>query len=186
MKAGERDVERREQVQDVAIFRVRETSNPTDTRANRQQTTSAELLLNPVLNLIRKLGSSEREKLNAVIRGLVVRRRNHDTEISANIADEERCRRSRENARVEHIDTRTREPRRYGSRQEIAGNARIARYYRSRFATGCTDLFSVTTARQHLRRRLGEAQCEIGREIAVGKPTDSIGPKETRHRIFAD
>jgi hypothetical protein len=44
----------------------------------------------------------------------------------------------------------------------------------------------VASLGQHLRRRLGEVQREVGRELDICQPTDAIGPEETRHRSEAD
>ncbi len=104
-------IQSREQMHDIAIFRISEALDAPHPGTRRNQSLLVHGSLNAVLDLIGQLCSSEGKELDAVIGRGVVRSRNHDTKVKATIAHEERAGGGGNHSGVPHIDSRARQPR---------------------------------------------------------------------------
>ena len=117
---------------------------------------------------------------------MVVRRRDHDAEVSLNVVDKKRCCRGGQNSGIENINAGTCQPGRNRRRQEFARDSRITRNNRARLTPLSTHLVGVSTLCENLGGCLRKTQGQVGREFGVGEPANTIGPKETRHRRMTD
>ena len=172
VRAVEHDVEaveavrqRAEQVHDVAVLGVGEPADAADAAAGRRELRLAEVRLDAVFDLVGQLRAAEREELDAVVGRRVVRRRDHHAEVGADVVDEERGGRGRDDAGVEHVDAGAREPGRDGGGEELAGDAGVARDDGDRAATRRAEFVGVASLGEDGGSRLGEAQGQVSREI---------------------
>ena len=173
--------QRAEEVDDVAVLGVGEAADAADAAADRRELLLAEERLDAVLDLVGELRAAEREELDAVVGGRVVRRRDHHAEVGADGVDQERGRGRGDDAGVEHVDAGARETRRHGGGEELAGDAGVARDDGHRTATRRAELVGVASLREDGRGRLGEAQGQVSREFTVGQAPDPVGSEEPGH-----
>ena len=171
---------------DVPILGVREPTDTPHPATGGEKPRPFECPLDSILDRVGKFGAAEREELDPVVGGLVVRGGDHYPEVGSDISDEKGGRRSGKDPRIEHVNSRAGESRRHRGREELPRDAGVASDDRAGLASLGSNLFRVAPLGQHLRRRLGEVQRGVGREVGIRQPTDAIGPEETRHRGRAD
>ena len=119
------------------------------------------------LHLVTQLASAGGEQLDAVVRILVVRRRDHRS-ADAFVRGRPGNGRRRHDAHRRNRDPFGREPSRQRDLQHGTGHARVAADH---------ELVAV----QHARRRAPESRDELRREVEVGNPAHTIGPEPERH-----
>ena len=181
MDAFEPVRKRREEMQHVAIFSIRETSDAPHLDASRSEFLLAESGLDAVFDLVRQLGSSDREELNAVVRGRVVRCRDHHSEVGFHIRDQECCRRSRDDPGIEYIHARACKTRHDRRGDELARDPRIASHNADRPTSGGATTVSESPFSEYDGCRLGKPDGDFHRDDIVGKAPNAIGAEEARH-----
>ena len=193
MRAVQHDVDavqpvrqRREQVQDVAVLGVGEARDAPDVAAGGLQLRARHGGLDALLDDVGQLDAAAREDLDAVVGRRVVRRRDHDAEVGVDVGDEERRGRGRQNARVEHVDAGGGEACLDGGAEEVTRDARVAGDDRGEAASGGPAGLGGTALAQDDGGRLGQGQCEIGGEGAVGQPPHPVRAKKRHTERSAD
>ena len=175
VQALEGDVNRRQQVQQVAVFGVGKSADAADTAANGSEVLLVERALDAVFDLVGQLRAAKREELDAIVGHRVVRGRHHDAEVGAGVTDEECCAGRRNDPGVEHVDATRGEARRHRRGQKLARDPRVARDDRRRALARRPQLVGVPPAGENPRSGLRQAEGQPGGEIAVGQPSDPVG-----------
>ncbi len=161
VQPGERVRERAEQVDEIAVLRVGEAADPADRATGRAQLRLVERGLDPVLDDVGELHAAAREELDAVVWRGVVRRGDHHPEVGGEVPDEERERRGREHAGVEHVHPGAREPGRDGRREELPTDPGVAGDDGDGPATLRTAFLGDPALAEHDRGGLREAHREV-------------------------
>jgi hypothetical protein len=170
-----------EEVQDVPVLGIREPADAADVTADRGELGLLESGLDAVLDLVGQLDAAAREDLDAVVRGRVVRRRDHDAEVGADVGDQERCSGRRDDACVEHVDAGARKPRCDGRREELAGDARVTGDHGHEPAALSSPGLGRAPLAQDDRSRLGKGERQFDRDLAIRETPDTIGSEESWH-----
>ena len=156
---------------------VRDTSHR---RTGRALPWLAKPLLDGILDEIVEFVPAAGEELDAVVGHRVVRSRQHDAEISIERIGEESDARRRQNPYKDHIYAGTRQTCDESSLEELTTRTRV---------TADDSLRPVTLERasvtQHMRSRHSEVERQLGRHIAIGEPSNSIGAEEPAQRTTA-
>ncbi len=182
MDAVEPVRQRAEQVKDVAVLGVCEPGDAADVGPGGLQLGLREGVLDALLDDVGQLDASAREDLDPVVGRRVVGCRDHDAEVGVAIGDQERGGGRRQHAGIEHVDTRGGESCSDGRREELTRDAGIARDDSGQaLACGTAGIGRATLA-QDDGSRLGQGECEVGGEGAVGQPPHAVRA-EQRHRI---
>ena len=116
---------RPEEVEHVTVFGIGEATDASDFDPRGCQVLLAECRLDAVFDDIGQLGAARREELDAVIGGRVVRRRHHDTEVGADVSDEEGEGWGRDDSRIQYVYARTSEASRHRGDDELTRDTRI-------------------------------------------------------------
>ena len=181
MQAVEAVRQRREEVDDVAVFGIRESADAADTGAGRLELRRRECRLDALLDHVGELDTAAGEDLDAVVGRRVVGCRDHHAEVGVDVGDQVRGRRGRQHAGVEDVDAGRRETRRDRGREELARHAGVAGDHGGQALAGGLAGLGGTALAQDDGGRLGQGQCEVGGEGAVGQPSHPVRAEE-RHR----
>src|SRR5262249_24454789 len=79
-------------------------------------------------------------------------------------------------ADVEDVDARAREPGHHGSAEELPGGAPVAGDDGGGTVTG-----ELATVGEHVGSRHRQLERVLGRQVAVGEPSDAVGPAPATH-----
>ena len=170
-----------EQVHDVAVLGIGEPADAADAGAGGLQLRAGHRLLDALLDHVGELDAAAGEDLDAVVGRRVVRCRDHHAEVGVDVGDQVRGGGRRQDAGVEHVDAGGGEPRRDGGGEELARDARVARDDGGEALAGGLARLGGTALAQDDGSRLGQGECEIGGEGAVGQPPHPVRAEE-RHR----
>ena len=118
------------EVQNVAVLGIREPADAADLHTGRGERRFAERRLDAVLDDVGQLRAALREELDPVVGSRVVRRGDHDAEIRADVADEERGGGSGQHTGIQHIHAGRREPRGHRRDDEFTRDPWIPRDHR--------------------------------------------------------
>ena len=181
MNAVEPGGQGRQQMQHVAVFCISESTDAPNLDTGRGKRSFAQRSLHPIFDNVWQLRAANGEEFDAVVGCRVVRCRNHDAEIGADIGDQERRCRCRDHSGIEHVYAGARKPGRYGSRNELAGDPRIAGDHRHRTATGCPPAVGESPLAEDDRGRLSQLEGELNRHVSIRETPNSVGTEQTRH-----
>ena len=181
MDAFEPVRKRREEMQDIAIFSIRETADATNLDTGRSEFLLAESGFDAVFDLVRQLGAPGGEELDAVVGGRVMRCRDHHSEVGFHIRDQECGRRSRDDSGVEYIHARACKTRHDRRGDELARDPRIASHNTDRPTSGGATTISESPFAEHDGCRLGKPDGDFHRDDIVRKAPNAIGAEEARH-----
>jgi hypothetical protein len=170
-----------EQVGDVGLQTLQVLADPADARAGRPVPEGARAVLavdglDAVLELVGQLVTATGEELDAVVGHGVVARGEHHAQVGAEYSGQVRDRRGGQHAHLEHVHARTGEAGHHGRLQELSGRARVP----SDDRLGAMPLEGARLG-QYVRRRHGETERELGRQVRVGDTPYTVGAEESSH-----
>ena len=170
-----------EQVHDVAVFGIGEPTDAADAGAGGLQLRQGHRVLDALLDHVGELDTAAREDLDPVVGSGVVRCRDHHAEVGLDVGDQVRGRRGRQHPGIEHVDAGGRESGRHRGGEELARDAGVTRDDGGQTLAGGLARLGCTALAQDDCCRLGQGECEIGGEGAVGQPPHPVRAKK-RHR----
>ncbi len=120
------------------------------------------------LDLVRQLVAVRPEQLDAIIRIVVVRGRDHDAQIGAHRPRHHGHARRRQGTEGTHVHAHAGQPRHQGRLDHVAGQAGVLADHH--------QMAAVVVGSEHLARRQTHAQRDLGRHrMGVGATTDAVG-----------
>lgn len=133
-------------------------------------------LLDTVLQLVGELVAAAREELDAVVRHRVVAGGQHHAEVGAQRAGEMRHRGGGQHADPQDVDARARQTGDDRGLQELARSPRVTTDHGHR----AVPLERPRLA-EHMSRRHGESERELGRQIRVGDTSYAVRAEQSSH-----